>query len=121
MEEQILNIMKNLQCSREDALDVLESDRAIDKGEETYFDLDEEAEKEAKKYTATGTRKSAEKVERKRKENPTKATIIEEITALLTEKEYENVEITNKERQIRFNVGENTYEITLTQKRKPKN
>jgi hypothetical protein len=30
----------------------------------------------------------------------------------------ENVEITNAERQIAFTVGENKYELTLTQKRK---
>jgi hypothetical protein len=33
----------------------------------------------------------------------------------------ENVEITNKERQIAFKIGENCYELTLVQKRKPKN
>ena len=32
----------------------------------------------------------------------------------------ENVEITNKERQIAFKIGENAYELTLVQKRKPK-
>ena len=31
-----------------------------------------------------------------------------------------NVEITNKERQIAFQIGENNYELTLVQKRKPK-
>jgi hypothetical protein len=30
------------------------------------------------------------------------------------------VEITNKERQIALKVGENAFEITLVQKRKPK-
>jgi hypothetical protein len=30
------------------------------------------------------------------------------------------VEITNKERQIAFKIGENAYELTLVQKRKPK-
>jgi hypothetical protein len=32
----------------------------------------------------------------------------------------ENLEILNKERQIFFKCGENDYELTLTQKRKPK-
>jgi hypothetical protein len=31
-----------------------------------------------------------------------------------------DVEITNKERQIAFKIGENAYELTLVQKRKPK-
>jgi hypothetical protein len=32
----------------------------------------------------------------------------------------ENVTITNAERQISFKIGENDYELTLVQKRKPK-
>jgi hypothetical protein len=32
----------------------------------------------------------------------------------------ENVEITNKERQIAFTVGDTAFELTLVQKRKPK-
>jgi hypothetical protein len=58
---------------------------------------------------------------RTRKENPTKATIISEISAFLTENGYESVEITNKERQIAFKVGADSFELTLVQKRKPKN
>jgi hypothetical protein len=33
----------------------------------------------------------------------------------------ENAEITNKERQIAFQIGEDKFELTLVQKRKPKN
>jgi hypothetical protein len=85
------------------------------------FDLAPEAEKQAKKYANTGTRQTnGQKTERKRKENPTKATIIAEIAQFLAEKGYEMVEITNKERQIAFKNGENDYELTLVQKRKPK-
>ena len=61
---------------------------------------------------------------RSRKENPTKAGIIAEIAKFLeenSENACENVEITNKERQIAFKIGENCYELTLVQKRKPKN
>jgi hypothetical protein len=32
----------------------------------------------------------------------------------------ENVEITNKERQISFSIGDQKYELTLVQKRAPK-
>ena len=51
-----------------------------------YFDLDPEAEKQAKKYANTGTRQTnGAKTERKRKENPTKAAIIAEIAKFLEE------------------------------------
>ena len=119
--DRVAELMAQLICTREEALEIIECDKAIDRGERVYFDLDPEAEKQAKKYANTGTRQTnGQKTERKRKENPTKATIIAEISEFLTEKGYEMVEITNKERQIAFKVGENAYELTLVQKRKPK-
>ena len=54
---------------------------------------------------------------RSRKKNATKAELIAKFAELL-EETAENVEITNAERQIAFTVGENKYELTLTQKRK---
>lgn len=103
-------------------------DRMIDKGEKVPFDLTPEQEKIAKSYTITGTRDTkksdkSQKTERKRKENPTKGSIIAEIAKFLqkmSENACENVEIVNKERQIAFTIGENSYELTLVQKRKPK-
>ena len=120
-ESQIERIMNGLRCSREEAEQILADDKAIDRGERMSFDLDKETEKQAKKWANTGTRQTtSEKTERKRKENPTKASIIAEIANFLTEKGYEKVEITNKERQIALKVGENAFELTLVQKRQPK-
>ena len=120
-ESQIERIMNGLKCSREEAEQILADDKAIDRGERMSFDLDKETEKQAKKWANTGTRQTtSEKTERKRKENPTKATIISEIAKFLTENGYDSVEITNKERQIALKVGENAFELTLVQKRQPK-
>ena len=121
MEEKIKKLMASLKCTREEAIDIIESDKAIEKGERVYFDLDKDAEKQAKKWANVGEK--TKKTERKapvRKENATKSAIITEIAQFLIEKGYEMVEITNKERQIAFKVGENDYEFTLVQKRKPK-
>lgn len=121
MEEKIKKLMASLKCTREEAIEIIECDKAIDKGERVYFDLDKDAEKQAKKWANVGEK--TKKTERKapvRKENTTKSGIIAEISAFLTEKGYEMVEITNKERQIAFKIGENDYELTLVQKRKPK-
>ena len=120
-EPQIQRIMRSLKCSQEEAMQILLADKAIDRGERMEFDLSPEAEKQAKKFANTGTRQvNGQKTERKRKENPTKATVMAELAQFLTEHGYELVEITNKERQIAFKVGENTLELTLVQKRKPK-
>ena len=120
-EPQIQRIMQGLGCSQEEAIQILLADKAIDRGERMEFDLSPEAEKQAKKFANTGTRQvNGQKTERKRKENPTKATVIAELAQFLTENGYEMVEITNRERQIAFKIGENAYELTLVQKRRPK-
>ena len=125
--------MKKLGLSDEEIAELIASDNAIDKGEKMEFDLTKEQEKNAKAYTKAGsTAKKAPTVykldnaqgKRSRKENPTKAGIITELAKFLqeiSENACENVEITNKERQIAFKIGENSYELTLVQKRKPKN
>ena len=122
MVEKIKKLMASLKCTREEAIEIIECDKAIDKGERVYFDLDKDAEKQAKKWA--NVREKTKKTKRKapvRKENATKSAIIAEIAQFLTEKGYEMVEITNKERQISFSIADEKFELTLVQKRKPKN
>ena len=124
--EKVKEIMRLLDCTEEEALDVIRTDEIIDKGGRTEYDLPIAEEKAALKIGRIDERKakSADNKRGKvRAENPTKSGIIAEIAEFLTEKSQfacENVEITNKERQITFKIGENAYEFTLVQKRKPK-
>ena len=122
-ETQKEKIMRLLDCTEAEAEDVIETDKAIDRGERVYFDLDKDAEKEAKKMINLVRQKGGTMAKTK-KENPTKGSIISELAQFLTENSEnacENIEITNKERQIAFKIGEENYELTLIQKRKPKN
>lgn len=120
-ETQVEKLMRLLKCSEDEAKQIIADDKAIDRGERMAFDLSKEEEKQAMKYANTGTRKTSEtKTERKRKENPTKGAVITEIAKFLAENGYEMVNVTNAERQIAFKIGENDYELTLVQKRKPK-
>lgn len=118
--------MRKCGMTEEEIAQVLADDKAIDRGERMEFDLSLEEEKKAKKYANVGERKKPMTLSnepKKRKENPTKAAIITEIAKFLaemSENACENVQITNKERQIAFQIGENSYEFTLVQKRKPK-
>ena len=120
-------LMKALGCTAEEADDIIATDKLIDQGKRSPYDLDPEKEKMAKKFANAGTRKAPTAYKfskRERKSNPTKAGIIAELATFLqenSENACENVEITNKERQIAFKIGENAYELTLVQKRKPKN
>ena len=126
-EKQIENIMVNLKCTREEAEDVMKWDKVIDQGGRTPYDLDPEAEKMAKKMANVRERKKPtvyDFKQRERKANPTKGGIISELHKFLVEmSEFatENVKITNKERQIAFSIGSDAFELTLVQKRKPKN
>ena len=113
--------MKNLGCTREEALEIIAYDEAVDKGLPTEYDLTPEQKKVQKEMTKVGTREVKGKVERKRAENTTKSGIIAELSQFLPTIGCENVEITNKESAIAFIVGENSYELTLIQHRKPKN
>lgn len=136
-----LMAMKKLGYSDEEIQQMLADDKAVDRGESMEWDLTPEEHKKAMKYANSTEKKvkSAEKAEKsakngataynfdtstkKKKENPTKANIIALLATILTENgdfSAENVEITNKERQIAFIVGENAFELTLVQKRKPK-
>lgn len=114
-----------LGLTREEAIQLIEDDKRIDRGEK-LFELTPEQQKVSKQYTRTGTRKTPTVYNfepRKRKENPTKQSIIAELAKFLMEQSEnacENVNITNKERQIAFSIGTNNYELTLVQKRAPK-
>ena len=125
-EQTIEKHIKLLGCTREEAIDIIETDKIIDKGGRTQYDLSEEEEKIAMKISGIKDRKAKSENNMRgkvRAENPTKSGIIAEIAEYLTENcgfATENVIITNKERQIAFKIGENDYEITLVQKRKPK-
>lgn len=120
------NAMLNLGMTEEEAKQVMEDDKKIDHNEKMDFDLTEEQQKVAKQYTKTGTRKTTAYnfSKRERKSNTTKALIIDELFKFLSENaeiSAESLEILNKEKLISFKIGENTYEIDLKQKRKPKN
>lgn len=140
-----LMAMKKLGYTDEQIQQMLADDKRIDRGEVLEWDLSPEEHKKAMKY-ANSQEKTKKKIEnpaetaeksakkggtaynfdtstKKRKENPTKANIISAIFQFLTEMSAlcpENVEITNKERQIAFTIGDNAFELTLVQKRKPK-
>lgn len=124
--EQIARIMSGLKCSFEEALEVHLCDKAIDKGEHMDFDLTKEQEKEVRKMIKHESMSGAKFEKRppqpkEKKVNEPKKAFIESLVEWLNECDtYDNIEITNAERQVKFTIGEDTYELTLVQKRKPK-
>lgn len=126
-EKRISELMKTLDLTRDEAIELIRDDEQVDKMgmKQVDDDLTEEQKKAIKKAKGGVRAVNAygKKVTRERKENPTKASLIAEIADFLqknSENAIENCEITNKERQIAFKIGENSFELTLVQKRKPK-
>lgn len=122
-EQTIEKHIKLLGCTREEAIDIIETDKIIDKGGRTQYDLSKEEEKLAMKISGVSERKAKSTDNKRgkvRAENPTKADLIKFLFESLTEYDCQNLNIVNKERQIAFSVGDNDYELTLVQKRKPK-
>lgn len=122
----IQRIMAGLKCDRQEAEQVYEYDRAVDHDEKTEHDLPPDKLAIARKQAHTGTRKTPTAykfTKRERKPNATKGGLISELAQFLTENSdfaVEKLEITNKERQIAFEIGGEKFELTLVQKRKPK-
>ena len=113
--------MRNLGCTEEEALQLIQDDKDIDRGIRKDFDLSPEDEKKAKKWANVSSRNTEnDKPHTKQRENPTKEGIIEDLFKFLCENGYETPQITNKTRQIAFKMGENSFELTLVQKNKKK-
>jgi hypothetical protein len=109
--EQLMEILK---CSEAEALDIIKSDEAIDKGANP-FPLSADQEKASKKArtTATGVY-TFEKKERKADTDKSKL-----IADLLDGIPYaENVEITNPEREFLFTYNGRKFKVILSAPRK---
>ena len=126
-ENRISELMKTLDLTRDEAIELIRDDEQVDKMgmKQVDDDLTEEQKKAIKKAKGGVRAVNAygKKVTRERKENLTKASLIAEIAQFLeenSENTCEMVTITNKERQISFSIGSEKYELTLVQKRKPK-
>ena len=121
-EKRIAELMKNLGCTREEAISVIEEDEAIDKmtSKEVNADLTPDQKKAIKAATKTGTRKTSGTIKRERKPDEEKEEIIAKIADFLAKIDGFDVEIIKKEREISLLVGENDYSITLIKHRPPK-
>lgn len=124
-EKTIAQYMKVNKCDREEAIDLIKYDIAVEEGEETEYDLTkEQAEVVKTMMRKTEHAKQDGKVKRERKPNELKEAIIAELAEFLREdaqgQVYEEVEITNKSRMIAFEANGKRFELTLVEKRPPK-
>ena len=121
-EKRIAELMKSLDCTREEAIQVIADDEAIDSGEK-LFELTAEQKKAAKEMTAPGTRKHTE-IKRERKPNETKQWIMNRVKILFEgfalTNDVADVTLSNAERTLDFIKDGKNYTLTLTEHRPPK-
>lgn len=108
-------LAKRLNISIEEARQVQEDDKRIDRGEK-LFELSPELEAGAKKARQTGTRKVTE-VKRERKPDDDKRELIQFLETQLNTK-VESISITNQEREMEFSYNGRKYRLTLACPRK---
>lgn len=123
-EKRIAELMKSLDCSREEALDIILYDEEVEDGTATRFDWTDEQKANKKEMARKVDHKKMDGVKRERKPNELKEAIVAELAELLSEEAqgqvYENVKVTNPNRMIAFSVNGKNFELTLVEKRAPK-
>ena len=120
METEKEKLMRLLNISDQEAEEVMAYDKAVEHNEATDYDLTKDQQKVVKEMTRAKSPTVCKFTQRERKPNVTKGELIQFLANALKGYECQNLEITNKERMIAFSVGENDFELTLTQKRKKK-
>ena len=121
-EKLIAKHMNLLKISREEAIQLIEDDKRIDKGEK-LFSLTPEQEKASKKARSAGRKPKTtvykfDTAKRKKPENKNKSDLISVITSALTEYGAENLELINPEREFTFTMDGTKYKIVLSLPRK---
>ena len=119
-EDRIKAVMIAANCSYEDAVQVIEDDEAIDKGERLDWEPTIEEEKEMRKATRlkVDRKPSGERKPREREADNVKREIVAKVAEAMGQ--YENVEIANVEREVTFVIDGAEYSLTLTKHRKSK-
>ena len=121
-EKLIAKHMNLLKISRDEAIQLIEDDKRIDKGEK-LFSLTPEQEKASKKARSAGRKPKTtvykfDTTKRKKPENKNKSDLISVITGALTEHGAENLELINPEREFTFTMYGTKYKIVLSLPRK---
>lgn len=123
-ERTIVDYMKRNKCDREEAIELIKYDIAVESGEDTEYDLSPEQQKVVQEMNRKIDHAKTGKVKRERKPNELKEAIVAEIAEFLREdaqgQMYDDVQILNVNRQIGFAVGDKKFELTLVEKRPPK-
>ena len=115
VEEKIQKLMKSLNISREEAIELMEEDKAIDRGEKLY-ELPKELQAGAKKARQADRKKTT--VKREKKPKPEKEELCSAMMDGLRELGLDEFNIINPEREFEFHKDGVRYKVILSCPRK---
>lgn len=129
-ERTIADYMKRNKCDRDEAIELIKYDIAVEDDEETEYDLTEEQKKVVQEMNRKIDHKKNANVKRERKPNELKEALVAALADYL-ENECEftlngettycgDVEITNKNRMIHFTSSGKEFDLQLVEKRPKK-
>ena len=110
MEQQIAKLIKSLGISREEAIELMEEDKRIDRGEKLY-ELAPELQAGAKKARQADRKKT--EVKREKKAKPEKAEICSAMMDGLKSLGVDEFTVNNPEREFVFTHNGTKYKVTL--------
>lgn len=123
-DQRVLELMKTLGISREEAEDLVRYDDDVEDGKKTKYDLTPEQQANVTAMNRKVEHQKGKGNRSQRKPNEVKESIIKELAEFLREDAqgqlYEEVTITNANRMITFVVNGKSYDLTLIEKRVPK-
>ena len=123
-EKRVDELVDLLGCSIVEAEKIIADDEKINKNQAVDFGLSKEEEKKSLKYANVREHKKPAVYKfdkREKKADVTKEGVIQALFDFLSKNGYEDTQILNKSKLISFKIGEDTYELDLKRKRKPKN
>lgn len=124
-EKRIANLMKSLDLTREQAIEMIKSDEEIDKMsmKEVNNDLSKEQKAVVKEMKNSGTKKPKAEytfTKRERKPDEQKIDIIKQIAEYLADSGYTEVNISNPSKVIDFTIDNVKFSLNLTRHRAEK-
>ena len=118
MTAQVKSLMALLKCTEAEALDIIETDKRIDRGEK-LFELTKEQEKAAKQARQAPRAPTVYKfTQREKKANPEKAQICSAMIQGVQSLGATDLQVVNDEREFLFTLNGTKYKVTLACPRK---
>ena len=116
-ESKVEKLMRVLNLTEQEALEVIECDKRIDRGEK-LFELTEDQKVTEKQARLTGERKSTNTTKREKKVDNQKQDIIATMVGSIINVFGVRVDVANEEREFEFELNDRKFKVVLSCPRK---